>query len=89
MLFMCAAESFTFSDISHDEFLTCRLRDYLFCYKFQGKTDQNQILDFAFKDHNLLIAGQAGVGKSEVVKVFVAKAKEAGKKIGFICSNGI
>ena len=46
-------------------------------------------MDFAFEGHNLLITGQAGVGKSEVVKAFIGKAKDAGKKIGVICSSGI
>lgn len=32
--------------------------------------DQSQIVDFAFEGHNVLITGQAGVGKSEVVKAF-------------------
>ena len=51
--------------------------------------DQSQKVDFAFEGHNLLITGQAGVGKSEVVKAFIGKAKRAGKKIGVICSSGI
>ena len=51
--------------------------------------DQSQIVDFAFKGHNLLITGQAGVGKSEVGKAFIGKAKCVGKKIGVICSSGI
>ncbi|XP_022779512.1 ATP-dependent DNA helicase PIF1-like [Stylophora pistillata] len=41
--------------------------------------DQSKIVDFAFKGHNLLITGQAGVGKSEVVKAFIGKAKRAGE----------
>ena len=51
--------------------------------------DQSQKVDFAFEGHNLSITGQAGVGKSEVVKAFIGKAKRAEKKIGAICSSGI
>ena len=32
-------------------------------------------MNFALEGHNLLITGQAGVGKSEVVKAFIGKAK--------------
>jgi len=46
-------------------------------------------VDFALEGHNLLITGQAGVGKSEVVKAFIGKAKEAGKNISVIYSSGI
>jgi len=46
-------------------------------------------VNFALEGHNLLITGQAGVGKSEVIKAFIGKAKEAGKEIGVICSSGI
>ena len=57
-------------------------------YRIKLNTDQEQIVTFAAKGHNLLITGQAGVGKSEVIKqIIVAKAR--GRKIGMICSSGI
>lgn len=51
--------------------------------------DQNTIVKFASKGHNLLITGQAGVGKSEVVKTIIGTAKARGKKVAVICSSGI
>ena len=37
--------------------------------------DQREIVKFAAKGHNLLITGQAGVGKSEVVKRIIATSR--------------
>ena len=55
---------------------------------YRINADQERIVTFAAKGHNLLITGQAGVGKSEVIKqIIVAKAR--GRKIGMICSSGI
>ena len=51
--------------------------------------DQNTIVKFASEGHNLLITGQAGVGKSEVVKKIIGTAKARGKKVAVICSSGI
>ena len=51
--------------------------------------DQNTIVKFASEGHNLLITGQAGVGKSEVVKTIIGTAKARGKKVAVICSSGI
>ena len=45
-------------------------------------------MNFAFEGHNLLITGQAGVGKSEVVKAFIGKTKAAGMEIEVICPSG-
>ena len=53
------------------------------------KEDQNTIVKFASEGHNLLITGQAGVGKSEVVKTIIGTAKARGKKVAVICSSGI
>lgn len=60
--------------------------DYL---RVKLNEDQVQIVNFALEGHNLLITGQAGVGKSEVIKAFIGKAKEAGKEISVVCSRGI
>ena len=40
--------------------------------------DQSQIVNFALQGHNLLITGQAGIGKSEVIKAFIGN--ERGRK---------
>jgi len=58
-------------------------------YRIKLNADQEQIVTFAAKGHNLLIAGQAGVGKSGVVKQIISDAKARGRKIGVICSSGI
>ena len=41
-------------------------------FRIQLNGDQQAILKFAAEGHNLLITGQAGVGKSEVVKRTIA-----------------
>lgn len=51
--------------------------------------DQNTIVKFALEGHNLLITGQAGVGKSEVVRTIIRTAKARGDKVAVICSSGI
>ena len=60
-----------------------------FYFRVQLNGDQQQIVQFAAEGHNLLITGQAGVGKSEVVKRIIQNAKASGKTIGLICSSGI
>lgn len=53
-------------------FRTSRNRSHLdfvsMLYRIKLNADQERIVTFAAKGHNLLITGQAGVGKSEVVK---------------------
>lgn len=58
-------------------------------HRIKLNVDQEQIVNFAAKGHNLLITGQAGVGKSEVVKRIISDANASGRKIGVICSSGI
>ena len=58
-------------------------------YRIKLSADQEHIVTFAAKGHNLLITGQAGVGKSEVVKRIMSDGKARGRKIGVICSSGI
>ena len=41
-------------------------------FRIKLNADQEEIVSFAAKGHNLLITGQAGVGKSEVVKRIIA-----------------
>ena len=58
-------------------------------FRIKLNADEEEIGSFAAKGHNLLITGQAGVGKSEVVKRIIANAKARGRTIGVICSSGI
>ena len=50
-------------------------------FRIQLNADQQEILKFAAEGHNLLITGQAGVGKSEVVKRIIATLNARGKTI--------
>ena len=58
-------------------------------FRIQLNRNQQEILKFAAEGHNLLITGQAGVGKSEVVKRIIATLNERGRTVGIICSSGI
>ena len=46
-------------------------------------------MKFAAEGHNILITGQAGVGKSEVVKRIIATLNSSGRTVGIVCSSGI
>ena len=48
-----------------------------------------EILEFVKHGHNVMITGQGGVGKSEVVKSIVSSLNATGKKVGVVCSSGI
>ena len=50
-------------------------------HRIKLNVDQEQIANFSAKGHNLLITGQAGVGKSEVVKRIISDANARGRKI--------
>ena len=51
-------------------------------FRVQLNGDQQEIVKFASEGHNLLITGQAGVVKSEVVNA-------RGRTVGIVCSSGI
>ena len=51
--------------------------------------DQSDIVNFVQKGHNVLITGQAGVGKSEVVKFIIRSLRAVGKNVGVVCASGI
>ena len=58
-------------------------------FRVQLNGDQQEIVKFASEGHNLLITGQAGVGKSEVVKRIIATFNARGRTVGIVCSSGI
>ena len=58
-------------------------------FRIQLNANQQEILKFAAEGHNLLITGQAGVGKSEVVKQIIATLNARGKTVGIVCASGI
>lgn len=46
-------------------------------------------LDIVERGHNLLVTGQAGTGKSYLVKEMCDRLKEQGKKVEIVCASGI
>ncbi len=56
---------------------------------FQLNSDQKNILKFVLAGHNVLVTGQAGAGKSEVVKESIKRLNEVRKNVAVICSSGI
>ena len=51
--------------------------------------EQLEILEFVRKGHNLVITGQAGVGKSRVVRAIREDCSKRNLRVGVICSTGI
>jgi ATP-dependent DNA helicase PIF1 len=51
--------------------------------------EQENILQFAERGHNLLITGQAGTGKSFLVKSIIQELRRAQKAVAIICSSGL
>ena len=58
-------------------------------FRIQLNADQDKIVKFADEGHNLLITGQAGVGKSEVIKRIINNTKARRTTVGVICASGI
>ena len=58
-------------------------------FRIQLNADQDKIVKFADEGQNLLITGQAGVGKSEVIKRIINNAKARRTTVGVTCSSGI
>ena len=50
---------------------------------------QAQIVSVVRKGHNLLITGQAGSGKSTVVKEIMSALRKAGFNVSVVCASGI
>lgn len=51
--------------------------------------EQKAILDTAIAGHNVLISGQAGTGKSFLVKEIIKNLSLLGKNVVILCSSGI
>lgn len=56
---------------------------------FSFTEEQAKVIRTAEAGHNLLLAGQAGTGKSHVVKGLVRKLQSRGRKVVVVCSSGI
>ena len=66
------------------------LLSFFFQNSFSSFTEeQEKVLRTAEAGHNLLLAGQAGTGKSHVVKGLVRNLKRRGRKVVAVCSSGI
>ena len=46
-------------------------------------------LDIVERGHNLLVTGQAGTGKSFLVRAMYDRLKDQGKKVEIVCASGI
>ena len=51
--------------------------------------EQLQVIEAAEKGHNVFITGQAGTGKSYVVRELYRRLERQGKKVRIVCSSGI
>jgi len=58
-------------------------------FRIQLNGGQHEMMKPAAKGHNLLVTGQAGVGKSEVVKRKKATLDAHGRTVGMVCSSGM
>ena len=52
-------------------------------------SEQAEVVQFARSGHNLLITGQAGVGKSKLVNAIHKDCKQRGLEVAVVCSSGI
>ena len=50
--------------------------------------EQADAVQFVSQGHNVLLTGQAGVGKSTVVQSILSDARNRNKKIAVVCSTG-
>ena len=57
------------------------------CYRLTE--DQDLVLRVVEKGHNALISGQAGTGKSYLVKEICLRLKEQGKHVAVVCYSGL
>ena len=51
--------------------------------------EQSRVLQFVSQGHNCMIAGQAGVGKSRVVRNILRDCREKNLTVAVVCSSGI
>ena len=51
--------------------------------------DQSIIVNLALDGHNIFVTGQAGVGKSEVVRHIIRNSQAVNQKVVVVCSTGI
>ena len=51
--------------------------------------EQCKILEYARYGYNILITGQAGMGKSTIVNAIREDCKQRGLKVALVCSSGI
>lgn len=52
-------------------------------------SDQEKCVNIAENDHNILITGQAGTGKTFTVKNIVQRLRQQGKIVALTCYTGI
>ena len=52
-------------------------------------SEQCEIITIAESRHNVLITGQAGTGKSYLVRALFSRLMRQGKKVAIVCASGI
>ena len=52
-------------------------------------TEQSEIIKVAKAGHNILVTGQAGTGKSTLVRDLQKDLHRQGRKVAIVCSSGI
>jgi len=65
-------------DLTDLDITNCRLTD-----------EQQTVLTFVERGHNILITGQAGTGKSFLVNEIVKQLRLHNKSVAVICSSGL
>ena len=50
--------------------------------------DQNQAYNLSF-GHDLVISGQAGTGKTFLIKQIISEQRRRNRKVEIVCSTGI
>ena len=63
------------------------MKFYIFAYRLTN--DQGDIFSVVYNGHNAFITGQAGTGKSFLVKEILKSLSITGKQCAIICSSGI
>ena len=58
-------------------------------FNFSLTNEQDEILRTVSSGHNVLITGQAGTGKSFLVKQIFKRLRNNGKKVAVVCASGV
>lgn len=51
--------------------------------------DQQQAFNLPISGHNLLISGQAGTGKTHLLKHIITNQRQVQRRVSVVCSTGL